>query len=126
MSMWSDTFLEKLTDPNGTNNRPTARDNVRRTALPPPVPDFRGELSAADTGPAQDPVNHPSHYAGKVECIDAIEAATDGLSSYEGYLVGNAVKYVWRHDKKNGTQDLEKARWYIDRLIASRKARGAK
>jgi hypothetical protein len=34
-----------------------------------------------------------------------------------GFLEGNIVKYVCRHAKKNGRQDLEKARHYIDLLI---------
>lgn len=35
-----------------------------------------------------------------------------------GFLEGNIIKYVCRHAKKNGRQDLEKARHYIDLLIA--------
>lgn len=34
-----------------------------------------------------------------------------------GYLEGNVIKYVSRHRAKNGRQDLEKARHYIDLLI---------
>ena len=34
-----------------------------------------------------------------------------------GYLEGNVIKYVTRHDKKNGLQDLEKAKHYIDLII---------
>ena len=65
-----------------------------------------------------DLVNHPPHYtAGKVECIDGIEAATEGLTGLEAYCTGNAIKYLWRWKKKGGKQDLEKARWYIDRLL---------
>lgn len=72
-------------------------------------------------------VEHPDHYtAGKVECIDAIEAAVTGLNGFEGYLTGNALKYLWRHDRKGGTQDLEKAKIYINWIIESRKERGAK
>ena len=66
-----------------------------------------------------DPVNHPGHYtAGKVECIDAIEAATTGLEGMEAVLTGQVLKYMWRWKKKNGLQDLEKARWYLQRLIS--------
>lgn len=74
-----------------------------------------------------DKVNHPSHYtAGAVECIDAIAAATTGLDGIEAVCTGNAVKYLFRHNHKNGTEDLRKAIWYIERLIKSRDARGAK
>lgn len=65
-----------------------------------------------------DPVNHPGHYtAGKVECIDALEAATSGLIGIEAVCTANAIKYLWRWKLKNGAQDLKKAKWYIDRLI---------
>jgi hypothetical protein len=37
------------------------------------------------------------------------------------FNLGNAIKYVWRADLKEGLQDLEKARWYLDREIARRK-----
>lgn len=53
-------------------------------------------------------VNHPPHYGGHpsgVECI----AVTRDMS----FSVGNAVKYVWRADLKNGREDLEKAAWYL-------------
>ena len=61
-------------------------------------------------------VDNPPHYnqAG-IECIDAIEAATgDG---FEHYLQGNIIKYVWRYRYKNGTEDLQKAQWYLNKLI---------
>ncbi len=63
-----------------------------------------------------DMVNSPPHYNQRgTECIDAIEAATgDG---YEYYLQGNIMKYVWRYRYKNGTEDLKKAQWYLDKLI---------
>lgn len=64
-----------------------------------------------------DNVNHPSHYTeGKVECIDAIEAAVTGLTGEEAVLVGQVIKYVWRWKKKNGAEDLRKAQWYLNRL----------
>jgi len=63
-----------------------------------------------------DMVNSPPHYnqAG-VECIEAIRAATD--EGYQYYLQGNIIKYLWRYRYKNGVQDLEKAQWYLDKLI---------
>lgn len=66
-----------------------------------------------------DPVHQPSHYnQGKIECIEAIEAATTNLKGIEAFCTGNAIKYLWRWKQKNGAQDLEKAKWYIDRLIS--------
>jgi hypothetical protein len=68
-----------------------------------------------------DPVNHPDHYrAGSIEVIDVIEAF--GL----GFRLGNAVKYILRAGRKGDRiEDLKKARWYLDREIASAEA-GAK
>ena len=63
-----------------------------------------------------DMVNQPPHYnqAG-IECIEAIRAATG--KGYEFYLQGNILKYLWRYRYKNGLEDLNKARWYLDKLI---------
>ena len=68
----------------------------------------------------QDKVNHPSHYTnGNIECIDAIEAATIGLKGIEAVCTANVLKYMWRWKLKNGTEDLLKAQWYLERLIAT-------
>ena len=67
----------------------------------------------------EEQVNHPSHYnAGSIEVIDAIESFGFGV----GFCAGNAIKYIARHEYKGKTkeersQDLEKAAWYIDRLL---------
>jgi len=67
---------------------------------------------------ANDPVNQPKHYnQGPIQCIDALEAATTGLEGIEAVCTANALKYLWRWKYKNGVQDLEKAVWYIQRLI---------
>jgi hypothetical protein len=34
-----------------------------------------------------------------------------------GFARGNIIKYIMRHDNKNGREDLEKAKHYIDLLI---------
>lgn len=63
-----------------------------------------------------DKVNHPPHYnAGGVECIDAIQAAL-GQAGFEGFCVGNALKYLWRWKHKGGVEDIEKAAWYLNHL----------
>ena len=65
-----------------------------------------------------DMVNHPSHYTqGCIECIDCIKSATVGKVGIEAFCVGNAIKYLFRYEEKNGIEDFKKARWYIDRLI---------
>lgn len=73
-----------------------------------------------------DPVNHPSHYQGKVECIDALEACLEGLTGFEGFCTGNTMKYLWRWKRKgSGQDDLSKAAWYIERLKDHVQERGA-
>ena len=68
-----------------------------------------------------DMVNHPPHYNQKgIECIDAIEAATD--AGFEYYLQGNIIKYMWRYKYKNGVEDLKKAQWYLAKLIGIQNA----
>jgi hypothetical protein len=64
-----------------------------------------------------DIVNNPKHYQGKVECIDAIESAVEGLQGIEAVCVANVIKYIWRYKKKNGIEDLKKSQWYLQRLI---------
>jgi hypothetical protein len=61
---------------------------------------------------------NPNHYKqGGVECIDALEAATVNLKGIEAVCTANAIKYLWRWKEKNGHEDLEKALWYINRLL---------
>jgi len=58
----------------------------------------------------------PNHYKGEVECIEAIKASMT-KPQFVGYLKGNVMKYIWRYDKKNGIEDLEKAQVYLGWLI---------
>ena len=68
----------------------------------------------------KDMVNNPPHYNKYgVECIEAIQSATG--EGYEYYLQGNIIKYLWRYRYKDGVQDLEKAQWYLSRLIEVKK-----
>ena len=63
-----------------------------------------------------DPVNHPDHYNyGEIEIIDFIEQVTEHYNSDVAYHIGNAIKYLARSPHKNGKEDIEKARWYIER-----------
>lgn len=64
-----------------------------------------------------DPVNHPEHYTkGGIECIDAIEAMLTP-EEFEGMLKGNALKYIWRERHKAGNESIQKAIWYLTRLL---------
>ncbi len=64
-----------------------------------------------------DMVNNPPHYNQTgIECIHAISAATD--KGFKYYLQGNIMKYLWRFDYKDKPlEDLQKAKWYLDKLI---------
>ena len=63
-----------------------------------------------------DPVNNPAHYADKnIEVINYID---DTVPDSYSFYFGNALKYLSRHMKKGSeVQDLEKCKWYIDRMI---------
>ena len=74
----------------------------------------RDFMDALDRG---DNVHHPSHYrSGNIECIEAIEEALTE-EEMRGYFKGNCLKYLWRERYKNGTEDLQKAYFYLGRLI---------
>ena len=63
-------------------------------------------------------VHHPAHYnQGKVECIDAMAAATVNKRGIEAICVSNIIKYLWRYEAKNELEDVKKAAWYLNRLI---------
>ena len=71
--------------------------------------------------PANDMVNHPSHYTqGGIECIDALTAmVTPYKDPVAATLAWQVVKYLWRHPFKfNPLEDLKKAQFYLNRLIA--------
>lgn len=65
----------------------------------------------------KDNVNHPEHYSsGKFDCIDAMIEAF-GEEAVYWFCICNAFKYLWRHKKKNKSEDLEKANWYENYAI---------
>ncbi len=68
----------------------------------------------------EDNVNHPKHYTSHpsgVECIT--------ITEHMSFLRGNALKYLWRADEKNGLEDLKKAAWYLNREIEKQEPKGA-
>lgn len=79
--------------------------------------EVKSEGAAPPVEPAKpaDMVNHPPHYTvGGIETLDFIEAK--GL----GYNLGNVVKYIARaYWKGDELQDLQKARFYLDRQISN-------
>lgn len=66
-------------------------------------------------------VDHPAHYGGADNPYEAIKV----IEAWRlGFCLGNTVKYIARAGKKSDEttiQDLEKARWYLDREITRMK-----
>ena len=62
-----------------------------------------------------DNVNHPRHYENtcSLECIEVMRL-TYGKRAVYDFCLCNAFKYMWRYKNKNGTEDLDKSRWYLD------------
>ena len=60
-----------------------------------------------------DLVNHPPHYTSHPSGVECIE-----VTEHMNFCVGNAIKYLWRAGRKGeAVEDLEKAKWYLDREI---------
>ena len=65
----------------------------------------------------EDVVNYPSHYmTGKFECIEVMQEAL-GVDAVKNFCLCNAFKYIYRHNRKNGLEDIKKAQWYINKYI---------
>lgn len=62
-------------------------------------------------------VNHPKHYQGEMETIDIIEYVLSDINSKHTFALGNIIKYCNRANRKGGKEDLEKAKWYAERLL---------
>lgn len=66
-------------------------------------------------------INHPDRYNHNgIEVIDIIDAFTSSLSGVDAFDIGCAIKYLCRFTEKNGIEDLNKAKWYIDHYISKR------
>lgn len=64
-----------------------------------------------------DNVNHPNHYKtpGGIEVIEYIDSLLG--DNTKAYYIGNIIKYISRYDKKNGLEDLKKAKFYLEKMI---------
>ena len=74
--------------------------------------------------PKADIVNHPPHYTqGEIECIKVIKYINDKLHTegYEGYCLGNFIKYIWRCNFKNRWEDIDKAIFYLNELLTEQR-----
>ena len=61
---------------------------------------------------------NPDHYKNQtsLECIEAMEIVF-GRDAVIDFCRCNAWKYIWRWKNKNGTEDLKKAKWYLERAF---------
>lgn len=67
--------------------------------------------------PLYDAVEKPQHYTStSVECIDAMRE-TQGDEAVKAFCICNAFKYLWRHNSKNGDEDIKKASWYLNKAV---------
>lgn len=66
----------------------------------------------------EDKVNNPNHYKGAFG-LEAIDVVRNFMTTEEirGFYKGNTLKYILREAKKNGLEDLKKARKNLDWLI---------
>lgn len=73
----------------------------------------------------EDMVNSPPHYSkSRIECIDAMASMSDGadMASHASYCWQSVFKYLWRFPYKGkSVEDLEKAQYYLNRLIEEMK-----
>lgn len=62
-------------------------------------------------------IDHPAHYkTGKFECIDVMEEVL-GTEAVKRFCICNALKYLYRCQRKNGIEDVRKAEWYLKKYI---------
>ena len=65
-----------------------------------------------------DVVERPQHYTStSIECIDAMRE-TQGVEATKQFCICNAFKYLWRHNAKNGDEDIKKASWYLNKAVS--------
>jgi hypothetical protein len=75
------------------------------------------EVQWTKAAPDVDVVHHPPHYTSHPSGVECIQ-----ITEHMNFCLGNALKYIWRADLKHddATEDLEKAKWYLEREIARR------
>ena len=63
-------------------------------------------------------IDHHAHYAGEIECIDAL-LETMGRDDVRAFCLCNAFKCLWRCKKKHDTptEDVKKAAWYLQKYL---------
>ena len=112
----ADKLISDLKNPDLCNVTPRILEIIsEQPAVKPSVNPLN--ILENETSNGTDAVNHPSHYSnGKYECIEVMHSIF-GAEKVKAFCELNAFKYMWRSNKKNGTEDLKKARFYTDYLI---------
>lgn len=65
----------------------------------------------------KDNINHPEHYeVNGMECIDVM-LATQGSYAVASFCICNAFKYLYRWKRKNGVEDIKKAKRYLEMYL---------
>jgi len=67
-----------------------------------------------------DKIDSPSHYkldGLSIETIEIIKAICNQYHGFSAKCIGDVLKYLIRAKKKNGLEDLKKARRYLNWLI---------
>lgn len=67
-------------------------------------------------GTAAEPCRRCINLSGKYECIDEM-IALFGMDAVRCFCMCNVYKYRFRADRKNGSEDIEKAEWYMEKLM---------
>lgn len=68
----------------------------------------------------EDEINKPNHYhKGGIDVIAYLERhfGNNKYTVAEGFAIANVIKYVSRYKEKNGMKDLQKAEFYIKKLM---------
>ena len=108
---------------NGTIEKILSNTNTVSEKLTPTHVDISAlkadELTVKNVSLKEITVNHPSHYQGRRECIDEM-VAMFGIEDTKAFCRLNVFKYRYRAGRKaesSKEQDLQKAEWYMDKLI---------
>ena len=128
------TFAERKVEPDADRNVITQTNPTLEVYTKPPY--NLGDYIPCDN-PIQkdfplppevaDMVNHPSHYAlEKYECKEILKEVLKDLDGYEGFCIGNVIKYCWRLKRKGKpVEDAKKAAFYINDCIEYMKLKDA-
>ena len=77
------------------------------------------KIGAINSVTITDNINSPKHYASDkgFEVFDVQEAFIHELKGMAASYWCNVVKYILRFQRKNGVEDLKKAKYYLEKLI---------